>query len=283
MRQEIKCKFVTRRRQNGVSSRCRIRVGGSECLEKGSIAVGWQKTQLVGLEQEASWNGAVASCLPRERCLRSKRGEDGGRRKPVEDSQLERANRHTPVRRWGRERGVKRTGWMVGRGQRKWGSDELNRTAMITTFPKLSPCCSNISLLVVLFEYLTCAHSTKCVGYILKKVGKLDLSNKFLLNHFCKILFSRINVFCLASGILSVCFACTHGVFYTSVFFVFVLFNMLHVNKLHFLLIYILICYMLISYIFLCFFLRQFFLLCWTIKFYSILMIAVGRYRDQWE
>lgn len=28
-----------------------------------------------------------------------------------------------------------------------------------------------------------------------------------------------LNVFCLASGILSVCFACTHGVFYTSVFF----------------------------------------------------------------
>lgn len=116
MRQEIICKFVTRRRQNGVSSRCRMRVGGSECLEKGSVAVGWQKTQLAGLEQEASWHGAVASCLPREGCLRSKRGEDGGRRKPaVEESQLERASRHTPVWRWGRERGAERTGWMVGR------------------------------------------------------------------------------------------------------------------------------------------------------------------------
>lgn len=39
-RQEIVCKCVTRRSQNTVRSRCRIRVGGSERLEKGSIAVG---------------------------------------------------------------------------------------------------------------------------------------------------------------------------------------------------------------------------------------------------
>lgn len=99
---QIVCKSVTRRCQNTVRSRCRKRVGGSERLGKGSIVVGWQEYSW--LEQEAWWQAAIASCLPRERCLRSKRWEDGGRRKPVEESQLERANRRTPAWQWERER-----------------------------------------------------------------------------------------------------------------------------------------------------------------------------------
>lgn len=93
MRQEDICKCATRRRQNGASSRCRMRVGGSGCLERGSVAVGWQKTRVAGLEQEASRRGAAASCLPGECCLRSRRGEDGGKRKAEEESQLGREGR----------------------------------------------------------------------------------------------------------------------------------------------------------------------------------------------
>lgn len=111
--------------------------------------------------------------------------EGGGNRRWRSHSWRERADTHLSDGEGEREEQRGRDGW--------W--DELNRTAMIATFPKLSPCCSNISLLVALFEYLTCAHCTRCAGYILNKAGKPDLSNMFLLNHFCKILFSRIKKF----------------------------------------------------------------------------------------
>lgn len=53
------CKFVTRRHQNMTRSRCRIRVGGSECLRRGCTVLPSVDRNAVG---GAGTGGLMTSC-----------------------------------------------------------------------------------------------------------------------------------------------------------------------------------------------------------------------------